>query len=554
MQILTFLIQVAGATLLLLFAVRMLRTGIERAFGPSLQRLITTERPVAILVPVGVLLAMVLQSSAAVALLVSGFFGTGTIAFLPGMAIVLGADLGSALLIMVLSLRVDLLVPILLTIGGFIFLKAERRRFRQYGRIILGIAFILIALRFLREAVEPVQSSGILPALATYLERDFMAAFIAGAALAFVMHSSVAVILMCVAIVGIGALPVTVGLSLILGANLGSALIPVWLTRGMDPACRRIPTANLIIRGSASILAVGLVNTTPVMGALPDLGPGATLVAIHIFFNGLVVLALPLAAFLERPLELLLPDTPPLTEHGPLYRSHLDDTALDTPVRALACLKREIIRMTDVLSGMLTPVIDLYSKFDLSEVRSIRSEDAVLNRALDRVRLYASAMPHDTMSKPELKEMRALVDYAIALEAAGDVLVKRILPLVAEKEELTLRFSEAGEKELRDIHERVVRNLETASNVLVSGDVEGARMLLEEKAEMGRIERKSRKKHLHRLSEGDRNSLGSSDIHIETAYLLKEMNSWIVTVAHPILVREGQLLETRLIKDLPSEG
>ena len=43
MAILSFLMQLAGATMLLLFAVRMVRTGIERAFGPAFRRWVTTE-------------------------------------------------------------------------------------------------------------------------------------------------------------------------------------------------------------------------------------------------------------------------------------------------------------------------------------------------------------------------------------------------------------------------------------------------------------------------------------------------------------------------------
>ena len=84
--------------------------------------------------------------------------------------------------------------------------------------------------------------------------------------------------------------------------------------------------------------------------------------------------------------------------------------------------------------------------------------------------------------------------------------------------------------------------------------MESARLLLEEKAEMGRLERASRKRHLKRLTAGDPDSFASSDIHLETAYSLKELNSWIVTVAHPILVREGELLDSRLARDGAPDG
>ena len=557
MVVVTFLTQLFGATMLLLFAVRMVRTGIERAFGASFRRVATGDRNPLQLAGVGVMLAIVLQSSAAVTVLAAGFAGSGALGFVPGMAIVLGGDLGSALLIQVLSLRLEWLVPVLLTAGGILFLKTERRALKQAGRIILGVAFILIALRFLRETVEPIQDSGVLPALSAYFQRDFLTAFLAGAALAFVMHSSVAAILMSVTVVSIGALPVMVGVSLVLGANLGSALIPLWLARGMEPVARRLPLANLMLRGSAAFVLLLVINRAPVLDPVIEsalFSEGQILVFLHIGFNMLLLLALPLLPLLERPVATALPEPAPEPDDAPAnHRTVLDDDLLGQPQQALACLRREVLRMADLVGEMLAPVMDLYRDYDKPRARRLQARDAVVNAALDEVRRYAAAMPADALSRPQRKELRALVDYAIALEAAGDILVKRLLPLAADKSSGALRFSADGRAELEAIHDQVTANLAKATNVLVSNDIESARQLLEDKAEMGRMERKTRKKHLARLSDGDRDSFASSDIHLETAYSLKEFNSWIVQVAHPILVREGQLLETRLIHDMPED-
>jgi len=180
MAILTFLISLAGATMLLLFAVRMVRTGIERSYGASFQRLLTGADSQVQAGLSGIGLALVLQSSAAVALLVTGFAASGYLAFPAGLAIVLGGDLGSALIIQILSFRLDWLVPVLLAIGGYLFVKTEAKKPRQLGRILLGVAFILISLRFLREAMDPIRDSAFLPAIAGYLARDYITAFLVG--------------------------------------------------------------------------------------------------------------------------------------------------------------------------------------------------------------------------------------------------------------------------------------------------------------------------------------------------------------------------------------
>ncbi len=536
--------------MLLLFAVRMVRTGIERAFGSSFRRVVTQNRNPLSAALAGLMLAIILQSSAAVALLVAGFSAASAVTFGVGLAVVLGADLGSALLIQVFSFNLDWLVPVLLAIGGGLFVKSENRRLRQFGRIILGIAFILISLRFLRETMDPIRDSSFLPAIADYLVSDFVTAFLVGAFLAFIMHSSVAVILMCVTLVAVDAIPAAAGVSLVLGANLGSALIPVWLTRGMANTARRIPAANLAVRGVGAVLMLIAVNR---LGLLPYIGApdsAQTLINAHILFNSLLLLVtLFFCSRLERPFARLLPlNAPTFEEQSPMYRSTLDDSVLDKPHLAIANLRREVLRMVQLVETMIHPVMDLYQAYDAGRARTAIAQDNFVNTALDDIRRYAASIPSDGLAKSDSKRVRELTEYAIAIEAAGDIVVKRLIPLAKEKHEKGIKFSPSGQSEICRMHEQVEANIELASNLLISDDLESARLLLEEKGEMARLERKSRKRHLKRLSEGVQISFDSSDIHLETVSSLRDFNSYMASAAYPILHRGGQLLETRLIE------
>jgi phosphate:Na+ symporter len=505
--------------MLLLYAVRLVRTGIERTYGASFRRLMTRNSNLAAASATGLVLAVILQSSAAVGLLVAGFAGTAALGFGEGLAMT--------------------------------FFRSTGRNAKQAGRIILGIAFILISLRFLRETMDPIRESDFLPALATYLAQDYVTAFIVGAFLALVMHSSLAVILMCLTLVSLNAVPVEAGVSLVLGANLGSSIIPVWLSRAMAPESRRVPLANMVIRGSWAIVAVLLVNNLPILPYLSSGVAGQTLVNVHIAFNLAQVAVLPFCRFLNGPMTQLLPDSVATESATPLiHRSVLDDEALISPALALASLKRETLRMTQIVEGMMLPVMDVYASYDKNRAKSLLVEDRALSYALGSVRRYVAAIPHDTMRKRENKQARELTEYAIALKSAGDIIIKNLLPLAEEKNEGHISFSVAGQAELVSMHERILANLKLASNVLISDDLASARLLLEEKTKMAHMERTSRKKHLRRLSEGTAKSFESSDIHLETTRSLKEFNSHVSAVAYPILYRGGQLLETRLIETL----
>lgn len=555
MAILVFLMQLAGATMLLLFAVRMVRTGIERSYGASFQRVLTRNDSMIGASMTGMLLAVVLQSSAAVALLASGFAAGGYLAFSAGLAIVLGGDLGSALVIQILSFRLDWLVPLLLAVGGWLFVKTERKKPRQIGRILMGVAFILISLRFLREAMDPIRDSAFLPAIADYLVRDYVAAFLVGGALAFVMHSSVAAILMCVTLVQIGALPFSAGLSLVLGANLGSALIPVWLTRGMEPRARRIPFANLALRGLWAVICLFAANLALRTGMLSADYQGQMLVNAHLAFNAsLLILSMPFCGMLHAPFERFFPDTKPQTQGDPLTRpvSALDPDMVENPVLAVSALKRELLRMAELVQTMFSPLLGLYRSGDDEQIKAVQAIDLDVNQCLTDIRAFVAALPAEKMDKKSSETARDVLEYAVRLETAGDVVAKRLTVLAVELRETGRQFSPEGWSEVQDMHEKILANLKLATNVIISEDLESARLLNSEKTEIKRAERDSRKRHFRRLQNGMVDSFETSDVHLETLRALREFNSHIAAISTPILYSNGQLLETRLIEELPA--
>ncbi len=552
MAIVSFLISLAGATMLLLYAVRMVRTGIERSYGASFQRVMTQQRSYLKASAVGLMMAVVLQSSAAVALLTAGFSAGGMLSFPAGLAIVLGGDLGSALVIQILSFRLDWLVPMLLAVGGYLFVKTEAKKARQMGRILMGVAFILISLRFLREAMDPIRDSAFLPAVADYLARDYVTAFLVGGALAFIMHSSVAAILMCVTLVQIGAIPFAAGMSLVFGANFGSAFIPVWLARSMPVRARRIPYANLVLRGSWAVVALFAANLGLRTGVLGDLQGAQMLVNVHLAFNlSLLVLALPFCGRLQDLAERLMPDQTTKPDSKPTRpASALDMRSIANPSQALSGLKRELLRMSDLVETMFRPALELYRSGDKDQIRAVQAIDEDVNQCLSDIRAFVAAIPAEQYGKQNAKTARDLMEFAIRLETAGDVVAKRLTVLAGEMRKKESDFSKEGWSELIEMHEGILANMKLASNVLISDDLESARLLSLEKTEIKRIERDSRKRHLRRLQHGSTESFETSDIHLETLRAFREFNSHIASIAYPVLYRNGQLLETRLINEV----
>ena len=552
MVIVDFILELAGATILLLFAVRMVRTGVERAFGASFRRLVTGSKAKFRATLAGMALSGIMQSSLAVAILITGFVSAGSLSFQLGLPAMLGADLGSALVIQFLSLNITWLTPLLLVVGGLMFLKGKSPTLKQIGRALLGVALILVALELMRATVMPIRDSSFLPYISTSLARDFITAFLVGAVLTFIMHSSVASVLMIVTMISINALPLMVGLSLMLGANLGSSLLPLWVTRAMPPLARQVPLMNFLLRGSLSIIMVVAINRSSLIDFLPIMEDAQKVIFCHVLFNGLLLLAVPFSGLLDRMAKkLMAKELAKLDETPAHYRSVLDQNALENMDVAIASIRREIQRMLLLTEEMILPVMDLFKEYDSLRMERIVKKDLIINEALNGTRRYVSELSGVNNSKNSndghRKELSNLLEFAIAIEAAGDVVSKTLSKLAAGKDRDGVRFSSEGLAELQSMHDKVVANISLAGNVLVSGDVGIARQLLEEKNEFTLRQRKSRKSHLKRLAKGRVEVLESSDLHLETGLAFKDFNSHIASIAYPILAREGQLLDSRLV-------
>lgn len=551
MDVLLILLHLAGAIALLLYSVRMVRTGVERASGPTLRRAIANPgRGRIASAAVGTVIAVLLQSSTATAVLASGFAAGGLISLTGGLALLLGADVGTALVVQFLSFDLKWLMPLLLASGGWLFLKSERRGAKQAGRILIGIGLILASLGMIGLATEPLKQSPFMPVFAAYLADDMITAFIAGAVVTFLFHSSVASILMVAAFTAQGLLPAAAGISLVLGANAGGGLLAVWLTRAGSRETRLLPLGNCLFRVLGAIAALAILGMIePPLSEIGQ-GPARQVINVHLLFNAcLLMTCLPLVGPTAWLAGKLIPPEPtaPVDDERLKPSSALDRSVIDSPGLALASVTRELLRMSEVVEIMLRPVMEFFETGDRQQIERIRKLDDVVNDAHTEIKLYIAEVNRGKLSAEDAARGIELTGFAINMERAGDLIAKNLLVLVQEKQKKKLKFSAEGWAELTNLHDRVMANMQLALNVLVSEDIDSARQLIAEKDRMRALERESHDRHLVRLRAGREDSIETSDIHLETVRSLKEINSLFATIAVPILSRCGQLRDTRLI-------
>src|ERR1700739_4579978 len=194
------LVDLGGAMSLLIWGVHMVQTGITRAFGPQLRRMLSYALGTpfkAFLAGVGV--TSILQSSTATGLMVTAFAAGGLVDLVPAPRVMLGANVGTTLFVQVLSFDISRVSFLLVLIGVFMFRRGGVTRTRDLGRVGIGLGLILIALQHLVSMITPFEDVPSLRMLLGAVTTDPLIDILLAAGLTWAEHSSVAVVLLIMA-------------------------------------------------------------------------------------------------------------------------------------------------------------------------------------------------------------------------------------------------------------------------------------------------------------------------------------------------------------------
>jgi phosphate:Na+ symporter len=536
-----------GGVALMLWGLHMVHSGVMRAFGADLRRVLAIalkNRIIAFLAGLGVTAA--LQSSTATAIMTASFSATGAISLASALAIMLGANVGTTLIVQLLSFDITAIAPLLLVIGLVAFRRGGRTRTRDLGRVAIGLGLLLLALHIMIDTLAPAEQAPAVRALFRAVTGEPILTLLIGAALAWAAHSSVAVVFLAMSLAYSQFLTTEAAFALVLGANLGTAINPLLETgNAADPASRRLPVGNLMNRLVGCALMLPLLGPVSALLAEFDPHPARLAADFHTVFNvALAALFLPLLSGQVWLLNRVLPSQKKASDpSAPLY---LDESAIAAPGMALTCAARETLRMADVVETMLRRAMTALMTDDRKEVAEVSRMDDTVDRLDEDIKLYVTKVTRESLDERDSRRAMAIVSFTINLEHIGDIIDKNLMELAAKKIKRKLHFSRAGAEELTRFHTMVSENLKLAFSVFLSEDVKLARRLIEQKTTVRDAEISAAESHLARLRDGKLESIESSSLHLDVLRDLKRIHSHICSVAYPVLEAAGELQPSRL--------
>ena len=538
------LLDIAGYVALLLWGTHMVTSGVLRGYGSALRRWLGRylgHRPMAF--AFGICITALLQSSTAAGLMATSFAASGFLGLAPGLAVMLGANVGTTLIVQLMSFDISVVAPVLILLGFAIHRRTDDARYENLGRVAIGLGLMLLSLHLLVASLAPMENAQVLRAVVQSLASEPVLAVLAAALLTWLFHSSVAMVLLIASLANAGVVDATGALALVLGANLGGTL-PA-LLEAHTPMARRLPLGNLLVRAFGCVVCLPLLH--PLTQWLAPLGasPARMAVNFHTAFN--LALAMLFILPVERMAHLLvrlLPDPPRPEDPG--VPQYLDEAALESANVALANAARESMRMADMVEGMLKGLVEVFGKDDRARAAVISRMDPWLDRLGMAIREYLTDLGAEALNEEDGERSQEILAFVINIEHIGDITANNLMEFAAKKAERGQDFSAEDIQDLAAMHNLVMESLRLGLTVFLRGDLRAAQQLVARKEILWRLENEASERHIRALRE--RRDGGGGDVYLRILRDLKRVHSHLAALAYLPLERAG-LLQGRLVRE-----
>ncbi len=528
------LFSLLGGTALLLYGVRLVGEGLQRAAGPRLRHILSTlsgNRLKGLAVGAGV--TALLQSSSATTVMLVGFASAGLLSLRQTIGVILGADIGTTVTVQLLAFNLLDYAPLIVFVGWLLSVLSKGT-LGYIGRAILGFGFLFLGMKLIVDGTVPLKHNELFAENLQALTGQTLVLIVIAATFTALVHSSAAIIGLAISLATSGLMPLEGAIPVILGANIGTAATALVASLGANTEARRVALAH------AGFKVGGVLIFLPFIAPFSDLvrmtSPDVPrqIANAHTLFNvGLAILFLPTAHLAADAITRAVPYRGP-RETGAIY---LNPQTIDTPAVALGQALRETLRMGDVVLQSLRESIAVLERNDEPLMRQIIARDDVIDQLEEDIKQFLIKLRSQPISKEQAERETALIFVIANLEEIGDIIEKNLMELAEKKITGHHVFSQQGWSEVRDLHTKVVENLELAMSALASQDASIAEKIIRHKSVVNVMERQLRQRHIERLHEGLRESIDTSSIHLDLLANLKRANSLVAGIAYAVLGR-----------------
>lgn len=526
-----------GGLAIFLFGMIMMNDNLTAFAGNklrSLMILLTKNKFRGYLTGLGV--TVINQSSSATTVLEAVLVGAGLMTFEQSLAVTLGAELGSTVLGQLFAFpKISKFATLFVAIGFFAFILAKNKKQKSLANTILGFGLLFLGMDFMSRAMEPLRHSAAFMSLMSRIEEPILGILV-GLLFTMIIQSSGATSGLVIAMAISGAITLEQAVPINLGASIGTCITAILGSLSLNREAKRSAYIHAVFQTIGVSIAFILLMIPfrnerfylYLAKEFSSLFPGgrnnlARQIAMAHTLMPMInhVFVFPMLPVITRIFNKLVPPEPPKEIFGAQY---LNEAMLSEPSVALIQVKKELLRMSEIIESMLDKARSMMINRSLDIGKEIKKADKMVDTLRTEIIVYLTKIAKNTLSDQESKTQTAYLFLASELENLADVIERNVLDRIKKLVNKDLHLSEEGLSDIMKMSDIVVGHFRQFVQSLAEEDAGKALEVLKDVENSRELMNELRRKHFQRLNDGVSTSLETTEIHMDLLSHLHRIN------------------------------
>lgn len=478
---------------------QMIGDGLQKAAGDRLRYILEklTSNPVKGVL-VGTAATAIIHSSTAVTVMLVGFVNSNLMTLSQAVGVIFGANIGTTFTTQLVAFDTFILIWPCVFLGVCLKLFGTKKNWRVGGEVLLGFGIIFLAMWVLSAAAKPLETYEPLKAVIAYISDKPLLGVLVGTVLTGLIHSSTTITVLCIALAGVGLMPLPGAVAIILGANVGTCVTAMLSAIGSNLGARRVAVAHLVFNVIGVLLVLPFIDIA-VVPAIASMSPSdipRQIANFNTFFNiASTLVALPFTAYFVKFIKWMVPGEEKQINFGPRF---INNKLLATPSLALEQATQEIVRMLDIAKNMVVMTNKILFKKDRSLIASVQDDESTVDSLQMSITKYLTTLTQKSMSEDQARRAVILLNVVHDVERIGDH-ATNISELAEGALDENVHFSHEAAEALSKMFDTVDKSCILVMEAMQDYDVDKANSMRELENEIDFMAKTARDDHFKRL-------------------------------------------------------
>lgn len=492
---------IAGGVALFLYGIKLLSSSLQNLAGDKLRQLLGTLTKTPLRgIFVGILVTVLIQSSAGTTVMTVSFVNTGLLSLKQALGLIMGANIGTTITAQLIAFNIDTLALPLLFVGVFSSMIFTKKQLAYLASGLIGLGLVFMGMRTMKSASHIISQYHD---LLLFLSSNPLTGVLAGIVLTALIQSSAATIGLTIAIASEGLITLDAALPIILGDNIGTTLTAIVVSLNASRPAKQAAAGHVLFNliGTLIFLAILPFYREIVEATSPDIG--RQIANAHTIFNVLnTILFFPFVSLLAKFISKIIPIT---QDDKPEDVMYLDPKLIEiSSASAVEAVKDELIHMGNIVQKMFSLIHKTFFEYDESKMEERRKkfdslEDAV-NKITRAISSYASEIWQRGVSDEVSTVLGCYVNASLDLERIGD----RAENLIERSDVMNHYLSDEAIGEFRDMYDTTSLAVDKSLSSIEHEDSSQAWEVIRDlEKKIDGQERTYRKRHIDRLNRGE---------------------------------------------------